>query len=218
MSTKLASTRKQMAYIDMCILQGKPPYDKPTNASYGDPYFAKSLVSKYGMSLYEIAEQSGFADKYGNPYSPENDVATLDDVVQEHAKVLPKTEVPLEIQSAVDRYIELSKMRSEIEKEMKTLRNIVEPYMEANEIAEIKGTKTGMVAIEPRNMPPISAIYTSYNIDLIKVLPTTLKKQCVVEVIDREKVEALDKLGKLPDGINLPDWKVNKVTNCFIVK
>ena len=54
---------KKEARKDLMMLHGDPPYNSWSNICYGDGYFAASLVRKYGMSLDELAEKSGYKSK-----------------------------------------------------------------------------------------------------------------------------------------------------------
>jgi hypothetical protein len=47
---------------DLNKLDGKPPYNEPSNICWGDAYFAKSLEKKYNKpldELYKIAQRIG---------------------------------------------------------------------------------------------------------------------------------------------------------------
>jgi len=38
-------------------LDGKPPYDTPSNHCYGDSYYAKSLEREYGAPIEELRKK-----------------------------------------------------------------------------------------------------------------------------------------------------------------
>lgn len=56
MARKVKFTGKKLkqALDDLKILRGLPPYDNWSNICAHDGYFARSLVSKYGMSIAEL--------------------------------------------------------------------------------------------------------------------------------------------------------------------
>lgn len=107
------------------------------------------------------------------------------------------------VQRAVDDYIELYVQYKDLEKKLKGLRNVIEPYMQDNNIEEICGlTINGCIKIETQDRPIVSAKYTTYDVDkVINILNDELKAKCIVNVVDKDKLEALHKLGEISEEI-----------------
>lgn len=51
---KLTDQQKKEARDEIRMLEGLPPHNTPSNICFGDGYFAKSLIHKYGMSIREL--------------------------------------------------------------------------------------------------------------------------------------------------------------------
>ncbi|MNE87167.1 hypothetical protein D3C80_1843350 [compost metagenome] len=89
-----------------------------------------------------------------------------------------------------------------LEKELKALREEIEPYMQDKNLASILGEDGRGVALENRRMPLLTAQFTTYDIDdLVMVLDLDVVSECIVEVVDRNLVEAMVNLGKVPKEI-----------------
>ena len=58
--TKTVAINDAEARDDLRKLHGLPPYDGGGNPCYGDGYFARSLVEKYGMELDKLKMVVGF--------------------------------------------------------------------------------------------------------------------------------------------------------------
>lgn len=52
------------AFRDLAILYGLPPFDGPDNFCLCDPYFAKSIESKYHATIPALRRRVGFQMKW----------------------------------------------------------------------------------------------------------------------------------------------------------
>lgn len=111
--------------------------------------------------------------------------------------------VAAEIQLAVDKYVELYKTCKEMEERMEELRAAIEPYMHQAGLAAVDATDgSAFIALGVSQRPVMNARYTTYGLEEVAPLLTpALRRRCVVEVVDKEKLEALCKLGELPEDI-----------------
>lgn len=117
----------------------------------------------------------------------------------------------------VEAYKAMHSQYKKLEREMKRLREEIEPYMLERGIPEIVDDLGQGVVLEERRMPMMSTRYTSYDIDdLVMVLDPKVVSDCIVEVIDKDLVEAKVLMGEIPQEIS--ELKKYKLTNCFIVK
>jgi hypothetical protein len=55
----MTDAEKRKARDEIRMLEGLPPHNHPGNLCYGDGYFAKSLVDKYGVSISELKKKVG---------------------------------------------------------------------------------------------------------------------------------------------------------------
>ena len=111
--------------------------------------------------------------------------------------------VPHHVQDAVDKYLQLHAVSKQLEDKMKELRGIIEQFMKQNEVDSISDSNhTGRVLLSLVDRPLTTARYTTYHIDeLTDVLETDVLRRCIVEVVDRDRLEALSKLGEIPSDI-----------------
>lgn len=56
----MTQDKKTRAIDQLKKLDGTPPYDDGGDLCRGDGYFAKSIVAEFGMSLEELARESGY--------------------------------------------------------------------------------------------------------------------------------------------------------------
>jgi hypothetical protein len=106
------------------------------------------------------------------------------------------------IQADVDLYITLDAQYKALEKTLKQMRGVIEPYMEENNISVIMGTDKGRIERTPTNRAIISAKYTSYlAYDVRQVLNPEILKEVLVEVVDKDMIDLYVKTGKIDDSI-----------------
>lgn len=112
--------------------------------------------------------------------------------------------IPGAVQDAVDQYMEIYKVYKQLEERMQETRKIIEPFMKDNGVDAISDTKqTGRIQLTLQERAKMTSRYTTYDIaDLSKAVEPNLVKKCLVEVIDKDKVEALAKLGELPSNVS----------------
>ena len=112
--------------------------------------------------------------------------------------------IPGTIQDAVDQYMELYQVSKQLEERMLTLRKVIEPFMRDNAVDSVRDrNRTGKVQLTVQERAKVTARYTTYELDeLCKVLDPSLIQRCVVEVVDKDKVEALAKLGEIPSTVS----------------
>jgi hypothetical protein len=126
--------------------------------------------------------------------------------------------VKKEMQLAVDQYLSVYQEYKKMKDQVDTLREVIEPYMKENDLPFIEGTDgRGKVERTLQERPTMNARYTTYDIhEIAGLLSPALKKKCVVEVVDKDKLEALCKLGEVPEDIL--NRKVTKQSYSFVAR
>lgn len=127
--------------------------------------------------------------------------------------------VSSKIQSKVNKYIEIWEESKELERMLRDLRKEIEPYMEERNITAIADSEdVGTIMITSQNRVETTSRYTSYDVDEVKrYLSPELFNECVVSVIDADKMLGLSKLiDNFP--IDLDEFKVRKAVKMFTVK
>lgn len=186
--SKLTGSKLSWARKEVKTYYGLHPYNQSSNICRGDAVYAQSITNKYGMTPEEIAKDIGIWEQVcGEPLKQE---------VAEPTQPVKKTRTPKSVVDKVDEALELDAQIKELSKKLKELRNEIEPYMRENNVKEIVG-KNGAVALQPRNMALVTAQYTTYSTDVLDLMSAKDAKEAKVILVDREKVEALDKLGRL---------------------
>ncbi|MDQ0189852.1 hypothetical protein JI721_06720 [Alicyclobacillus cycloheptanicus] len=115
-----------------------------------------------------------------------------------------RDDIPKSVQDAVDQYIEVYRVYKQLEERMQEMRNIIEPYMKANDVQVISDRQhSGKIHLTVQERAKVTSRYTLYDVDaLSQLLDSTMMKKCLVEVVDKEKVEALCKMGELPEEVS----------------
>ncbi len=123
-----------------------------------------------------------------------------------------------DIQVAVDEYVRLYEQQKALKEELDALRGVIEPYMKEQGLPNITATDgRARLEITEQQRPVMNARYTTYDIqDIAPLLSASVRKKCVVEVVDKEKLEALHKLGEVPADVLAR--KVTKSTSSFTVR
>lgn len=108
-----------------------------------------------------------------------------------------------EMQVAIDEYLRVYKEYKRLEDALGELRQIIEPYMKEQALNSVEGSDgLGRLDLSLQQRPIMNARYTTYALeDMADCLTHALKKKCVVEVVDKDKLEALCKLGELPQEV-----------------
>jgi hypothetical protein len=107
--------------------------------------------------------------------------------------------VPVQIQDAVDQYMELHQVSKQLEERMKELREIILSFMKEHEMKQIHDkNRTGKVQLSVTERATMTSRYTTYDLaELAKSLNPVQLQKCVVSVVDKEKLDALSKLGEV---------------------
>ncbi|QSO46504.1 hypothetical protein JZ786_18850 [Alicyclobacillus mengziensis] len=126
--------------------------------------------------------------------------------------------IPGQVQDAVDQYMELYQVSKQLDERMSALRKVIEPFMRDNEISAIRDrNRTGKVQLNVQERARMTARYTTYEVEqLSKLLEPHLIQRCLVEVVDKDKVEALSKLGELPADVI--DYRTTSPTYSLTVR
>jgi hypothetical protein len=126
--------------------------------------------------------------------------------------------VRADIQLAVDQYLELYSVYKQLEKKIDELRKVIEPYMKENGLDHVANSDgTGRVQLTLAERPIMTSRYTTYDADEIcSLLNASVWKKCVVEVVDKEKLEALAKMGEVPEEVLA--HKVTKPSYSMVVR
>jgi hypothetical protein len=122
-----------------------------------------------------------------------------------------------EIMEKVEAYHIKHAQMKKLERELKDLRNEIEPYMKERGLNNILNDLGKGVALEQRRMPYITARYSTYETeDLLMVLEPKLVADCIVEVVDRDIIDAMVKLSKIPPEVE--ELKKYSHTPHFVAK
>lgn len=123
-----------------------------------------------------------------------------------------------DIQIAVDQYLDFYVEMKALEKKVDALRKVIQPYMEEVGFDEIYSSNGGgKVELARAERSSSTSKYTTYDAERIaSLLSPGMKKKCFVEVVDKDKLEALCKLGEIPE--NVLEERMTKVTTSFLAK
>jgi hypothetical protein len=102
-----------------------------------------------------------------------------------------------DIQEAVDKYIDIDAEYKKLGKQLKALRGEIEPYMEEKGLTRIDGTGRGAIELVATNRANITSKFSSYDPAVVSLLDAESAKMCKVEVIDKDVLEGLVKMGKI---------------------
>ena len=114
-----------------------------------------------------------------------------------------KKMIPTRVQEAVDQYVEIYQVWKQLEVRMKSLRDVILPFMKEHEIQEIPD-KLNMrkVQLFITQRAAMTSRYTTYDFaELAALMNPALLEKCVVSVVDKEKVMALSSLGEIDESI-----------------
>lgn len=117
--------------------------------------------------------------------------------------MLMPIQLPQEVQIAVDTYLALYRQSKEIEAKMKSLRGVIEPFLKQHPDSVLEaGDGSGKIELTSSKRPIMNAQYTTYNIeDISSLLPANILRKCTVQVVDKERLESLGKLGQIPEEV-----------------
>lgn len=111
--------------------------------------------------------------------------------------------IPPQIQDAVDQYMELHQVSKQLDERMKELKDLIVSFMKESEFEHIRDkNRTGKVQLVVIERASVTARYTTYNLEeLTNLLEPALLQRCTVSVIDKDKLEALSKLGEVATDV-----------------
>ncbi|MDB5083436.1 MAG: hypothetical protein JWN30_322 [Bacilli bacterium] len=123
-----------------------------------------------------------------------------------------------EIQFAVDHYINVYKEYKKIKDQLDDLHGIIEPYMKENDLTSIHSSDgRGKVELLMQERPIMNARYTTYDVEQVaNLLTASSKKKCIVEVVDKDKLEALCKLGEV--SADVLQHKLTRAGTSFVTR
>ncbi len=112
-------------------------------------------------------------------------------------------QLPQAVQIAVDTYLELYRQSKEIEAKMKSLRAEIEPFLKEHSDFVLEASDgSGRIELTKSQRPITNAQYTTYRLDdIAPLLPASILRKCTVQVVDKERLESLAKLGQVPDDV-----------------
>lgn len=115
-------------------------------------------------------------------------------------------------------YRQMNTNYRQLERDMKRLRAELEEYMDSKGLDFIFDDNGLGVAREVREMTEITARYTTYDVDdlIVGVDNPEVIADCIVEVVDRDLVQAKILTGELPKEVQ--ELKRSKPTICFVTK
>lgn len=126
--------------------------------------------------------------------------------------------IPANIQEQVDEYVDLHKACKELESRLKKLRKEIEPFMEENELESIRNSAgNGAIHLEPSNMAIVTAQFTAYSPSILEQLGKEVAEMVMETVVDRDKLEAMVKLGVIQED-HIKPYKQFKAVRKFTVK
>lgn len=111
--------------------------------------------------------------------------------------------LPDEIQQAVDQYVALHFVSKQMEERMRKMKEVILPFMTEHGLTIIPSKEQpGQVHIMTTERSPMTSRYSTYHLDTISsyLSPEVLEK-CVVSVVDRDKLDALYKMGEIDEDI-----------------
>ena len=143
--------------------------------------------------------------------------AAITEMLLKRSSVEEKPKIPEEIQMDVDDYLELHEMYTQLEAQLKKLRKNIEPFMEVNDITRIEGSNGKAIEIVDQVRANVTSNFTTYDVDAVRdMVPKRYLNQVIVECVDRDKLEALVKLGRVKQTVYR--HKTFKSTPCFMVR
>jgi len=108
-------------------------------------------------------------------------------------KKAPK--IPNKIVECVDVYLSLHEQIKTLEKQMKPYREVVEGFMESAGVTELPGNNGGL-------LKQVEVNFKTYSPAVVKRLcPESVSSECIQEVVDKKKFEALVTLGRVSKKI-----------------
>jgi hypothetical protein len=107
------------------------------------------------------------------------------------------------MQNTVDQFIELYMVSKQLEERMKPLREAILAFLKEQNLEYIENRKrTGKVQLTVAERPTMTSRYSVYDIEeLSRLLDVSMMQRCMVQVVDKDKLEALCKLGEIESEV-----------------
>jgi len=138
------------------------------------------------------------------------------------ASVAENQGIPTDVQNQLDEYLKLHEQKSELEKQLKELKEDVRDYMESNKRTTLSGTHGRKVEIQGATASNSTSKYTDYDLkDVAPLLEGNLLRKTTEIRVNTEKLEGLLKVEKLPKETvdKIKKQKIRKKgTPKFVVK
>lgn len=94
------------------------------------------------------------------------------------------------VQKDVDEYLALYLQFKELERELKSLRGDIEPFMIENNLSVMQGkTQKGRIERVPTERPNITSRYTTYSTEVLTILEKAIADRVSVMVVDKDALE-----------------------------
>jgi len=117
-------------------------------------------------------------------------------------KVALVKKVPKDLQAKIDDYITKTKEKNKLESELKALKPFIEGYMDEQNLFTLRGSVAGGIDKIPTSRPKVTSRYTYYDPEIIVAeLPMEVARKCIVEVVDKEIVDAFAVLGIIDEDV-----------------
>lgn len=204
--------RQEIVRDSLKKYMGLPPYNTASNVCMNDGYFYQGIIREHGKRLVQRIANELETSFISTSDERATDTATSNEqsevtpvkVVNFPAKDTPakKPRVTLDCQAEVDKYIRLHEEYKKIEKQLEELRKVIEPALQESNLVKVNGTQGGSVQVITQERPNVTGRYSTYELeDIEQFLSAKAKKACIVKRIDREKLEALMKIGEVDEEL-----------------
>jgi hypothetical protein len=107
------------------------------------------------------------------------------------------------IHHKVDKFLSLYDEYHALKETMEKLKEELETYMIEHEVKELDGYKTNRkIVLQPVHRPKVTSRYSTYDVEsILPFLNKETKEKCLVQVVDKDAIEAYIQLNMLPKDI-----------------
>jgi len=107
------------------------------------------------------------------------------------------------IHHKVDKYLSLYDEYHALKETLESMKEELEQYMFQQGVKELDGYTTNRkIVLQPVHRPKVTSRYSTYDVkDILPYLDDKTKEKCLVQVVDKEAIEAYIKLDVLPKEI-----------------
>jgi CRISPR/Cas system-associated endonuclease Cas3-HD len=126
-----------------------------------------------------------------------NTILIMEDENMHSGPIIP---IPKEMQTLVEEYINTHKEHKILEAKLKRMREILEPFMKLNNLDTlISVAQVGKITLIDQDRPHVTSQFTYYSVDrVLPIISPEARQKCLVNLIDKEALEALEKLREVP--------------------